>query len=1252
MSANLQLILLYYFTYAFCQHFQISEGLSLAQINDSAQWFQIQAGVPYVRKFVQNDDIIYALKINKKSKINVLEGIFIAQSQDPKEDLMISVNGSQFQGRKPSIFIQYQLESQEYLCGEGSTICFIGKDVMKNNEKKYIIIQCSDSCEFEILAQYQMSKEIIKNQNQLISMNFREYIKKLNFMVSLGGAKIKAFLLKAVLASDSEGTFDMYIFQGNNYQSINDSLQNTMITSSFGKIIKIEPKQGLTSLEDYTLVLRSQQNEKFTITIDYIYYKEEIDIILNNSFSFALIENEQILLKANCGDINKLKSSISIDLKVHEGEGQIYIDSNPYNQIEKYRFQNSVSHFQTYTLDKNYFVQKNTSEPHFYILIQAIKNCSFTIKIYLSDLNQKKSLDLNNLQYVIFQPASDLKYIAYDLQFNLTKQIQISLSLQDLNLIAENPGSTKSLEMIVKNCEESVKAKQKCKITPEEVSNYMKNSLNDPQYIPVLQSLDGFTSKSTLTTYPPQQDQTRQTKRKSFSFTIAIAIIQSNNTNNDFRMFSLQTKKQYTIEKISQFKEEEQQIQNFQKKFYYFRVKNQFVEPQKKLITIYVQTQYGHIDVETSLENLLTSDIEALTFYSSGPIVRTKRYQQVSQTSSIINEYYNQFEFDVDGDSYKDVYIMVNGKSDSIYKFFIYSQEKNSISFGNLRAIGDNLDYGRVYEDKLYDVSTMNILNMYFPQSTSNIFIYYHLDYSDLNIERVKKDIKAMARLKERKNIKITPNIKLTDLQTGTMIQQDYYKILEINDGLIQIETKNKKHQYYQLDILNNYSSNYNISIYYSILYTQSNYYYLNPGFKYYFTADDQAPSQIAFFYARANTTIYFQLFACNGTFTFKQWSQKKKYFSQNINFTLENLQNLSIFIDKSDYYYYQFDLMKPQKQGQVILNLHMHYQNEYSPYDLIQVPDTQYQVKQDNDFLNITFNYLALNKKVVENISEKIFTESRPSIQSNDTEAQQLQYILEFNNTKALKKQMNEFSSVKVVYYFQISNNQSHVSYCNPCFSIPRTYLSFYIMEKRSFTAQIDEINNFKIQKVDILKAIRKYNPEQIVNLENSIKNSTISTDLYFSIMASLEIKDNLGQLSESYYFLYDRQKVNLTYFNQTEVQKNLNEQKQIKIFHLALIICIIVLLSLLLISIICSFRIFRKGINLPCSCFMQQVYTDIPDSDSESQKIKVRRLRNLNNLDGAFNQKVRENIQEFFDIKRKAPKSYSSPPPPTKEQ
>ncbi|KAL4428619.1 hypothetical protein ABPG74_009121 [Tetrahymena malaccensis] len=1253
MNINFQLILIFYLACAFCQNFQISDGLSLTEIIESSQWFQMQAGIPYVRKFVQNDDIINAQKLNKKSKINVLEGIFIAQSYDPKEDLMISINGSQLQGRKPLIFIQYQPESQGYLCGEGSTICFIGKDVIQDKQKIYIIIQCSDSCEFEILAQYQLSKETIQNQKQLITMNFREYIKKLNFMVSLGGAKIKGFLLKVVFASSSESTFDMYIFQGSNYQSINDSLQNTLVTSSSGKIIKVEPNQGLASLKEYTLVLRSQQNEKFMITIDYIYYKEEIDIILNNKFSYALSENEQILLKANCGDISKLKSSVSIDLKVHEGDGQIYIDQIPYDQLEKYRFTNQVSNFQTYTLDKKYFVQKNTGEPHFYILIKAIHNLSFTIKIYLSDLKQKKSLDLNNLQYVIFQPSSELKYITYDLQFNLTKQMLISLSLQDLNLKAKKYGSTKSLGMIVKNCEESVKKNQKCKITPEEISNYSNNNLTDPQFIPAIQYSDGYTLKSTLIAYHSEYNQTNQKRHKPYSYNIAIVIIQSDIKNNNLTIFSLQTKQQQTLEKISQFTQVEQEIDNFQKKFYYFKVKNQFVEPQKKLITIYVQTQYGCIDVETSLENLLSSDIEAVTYFSSDPVVKSNRYQQLSQSSSIIDEYQNQFELDIDGDSYKEVYISVKGKSDSIYSFYVYSQDKNAPTFGNLRAIGDNIDYGRIYEDKLYDVSTMNTLNMYFPQTTSNIFIYYYLDYSDLNIERVKKDIKIMSHLKQRKSIKITPTIQLTDLQIGTMVQQDQYKVLEINDGLIYIETKNKKQQYYQLDILNNYSSNYNISIYYSILYTQSNYYYLKPGFKYYFTAEDNAPSQIAFFYARANTTIYFQLFACNGTFTFRQWSEKKKIFSQNINFTLENLQNLSLFIDKSDYYYLQFDLMKPQKQGQVILNLHMYYQDEYSPYDLIQVPDIQYQVKQDYDFLDIKFNYLALNKTVVENISEQIFTQSTPSIQSNNnTEAQKLQYILDFNNTKALKKQMNDFSSIKVVYYFQISNNQSHVSYCNPCFSIPRMYHSFYIMEKRSFNSQIEEINNFRIQKADILKAIQKYNPQQIVSIENSTKNSTMKTELYFSIMASLEIKDNLGQLSESYYFMYERQQVNLTYFNQTQVQSNLNEQKQIKTFHLALIICTIVLLSLLLISIICSFRIFRKGINLPCSCFMQQVYTDIPDSDSQSSKIKVRRLSNLNNLDGAFNQKARESIQEFLDIKRKALKSYSSPPPPTIEQ
>ncbi|EAR90099.2 transmembrane protein, putative (macronuclear) [Tetrahymena thermophila SB210] len=1253
MTIILQLILLFFFNYALCQNYQISDGLSLAEINDSVKWFQIQAGNPYVRKFVLNDDIVQAQKINKKNKVNVLEGLFIAQPQDPKEDLMISVNGSQFQGRKPSIFIQYQLENQGYLCGEGSTICFIEKDVIQKKQKIYIIIQCSDSCEFEILVQYQISKEIIQSQKQLVSMNFREYIKKLYFMLNLGSAKIKGFILKVVIDSDLEGTFDMYIFQGSKYQSINDALQNTQVTSSFGKIIRIEPDQGLTSLQDYTLVLRSQQNIKFMITVDYIYYKEEIDITLNNKFSYALNENEQVLLKANCGDSSNLKSSVSIDLQVHQGEGEIYIDSTPKSQIEQYRFQNSVSSYQTYTLDKKYFVQKNTKEPHFYTLIKASSNFSFTIKIYLSDLKQKKSLDLNNLQYLMFQPSSELKYITYDLQFNLTKQIQIQLILQDLNLKAKKPGSIKSLEMIVKNCEESVKTKQKCKITPEEISNYSKNNFTDTQFIPIIQSIDGYTTKCTLTTNDYQYNQTSETRRKTNRYySIAIAIAQSEFKNNNLTMFSLQTIKQYTLDKISQFNDEEQQINNFQKKFYYFRVKNQFIEPLKKSITIYVQTQYGCIDVETSLDNLLTSDSEAMTFYSSQPVVKSSRYQQVSQTSSIIDEYYNQFSLDIDGDSYKDVFISVKGKSDSIYKFFIYSQEQSSPTFGNLRAIGDNLDYGRVYEDKLYDVSTMNTLNMYFPQNTSNIFIYYFIDYTDLNIERVKKDIKVMSHLKQRKNIKITPTIKLTDLQTGSLVQQDQYKVLEINDGLIYIETKNKKQQYYQLDILNNYSTNYNISIYYSILYTQSNYYYLKPGFKYYFTADDKAPSQIAFFYARANTTIYFQLFACNGTFTFKQWSQKKKNFSQNINFTLENLQNLSIFIDKSDYYYFQFDLMKPQEQGQVILNLHMYYQDEYSPYDLIQVPDIQYQVKQDNDFLNIKFNYLALNKSVVENLSEQIFTESLPSIQDNTTQSQKQQYILDFANTKALKKQMSDFSSVKVIYYFQISNNQSHISYCNPCFSVPRTYHSFYIMQKRSFANSIEEINNFKIQKADILKAIKKYNPLQIFSIEDSIKNSTISTELYFSVMAALEIKDNLGQLSESYYYLYDRQKINLTYFNQTQVQSNLKEQQQIKTFHLALIICIIVFISLLLISIICSYRIFRKGINLPCSCFMQQVYTDIPDSDSQSKKIKVRRLSNLNNLDGAFNQKVRESIQEFLDVKKKTHKSFTSPPPPTIEQ
>lgn len=43
------------------------------------------------------------MKENNKKLVNVLEAQFVANHNDPKEDLMISVHGSQLEGKKPLV---------------------------------------------------------------------------------------------------------------------------------------------------------------------------------------------------------------------------------------------------------------------------------------------------------------------------------------------------------------------------------------------------------------------------------------------------------------------------------------------------------------------------------------------------------------------------------------------------------------------------------------------------------------------------------------------------------------------------------------------------------------------------------------------------------------------------------------------------------------------------------------------------------------------------------------------------------------------------------------------------------------------------------------------------------------------------------------------------------------------------------------------------------------------------------------------
>lgn len=104
---------------------QLTDGLSLSNEPNYFKWFTLQSSTPYVRKFVFNDEILKNLQDNNKTLVDVLEAQYIVQNSDPKEDLMISVNGSQFNGRKPIVILYNDMDEEGILCGEGSTICFI-----------------------------------------------------------------------------------------------------------------------------------------------------------------------------------------------------------------------------------------------------------------------------------------------------------------------------------------------------------------------------------------------------------------------------------------------------------------------------------------------------------------------------------------------------------------------------------------------------------------------------------------------------------------------------------------------------------------------------------------------------------------------------------------------------------------------------------------------------------------------------------------------------------------------------------------------------------------------------------------------------------------------------------------------------------------------------------------------------------------------------------------------------------------------